>query len=133
MRYESFWLTNCSPQNRTLNSGDWNETEIACRRWAEKYGEVYIVTGPIFYRQEHLTIGDNKVVVPEAFFKVVLCLKGKPKGIGFVCKNNSDNRTKDFYVNSVAQVERLTGMTFYPQLPKDIAKQVKEHADIHEW
>ena len=131
--YESFLLTNCSPQNLTLNSGDWNEMEIACRRWAEKYGEVYIVTGPLFYRQEHQTVGDSKIAVPEAFFKVVLCLNGTPKGIGFVCKNTSDNRTKDFYVNTIAQVERLTGMQFFPQLPPKTAKQVKEHADIHEW
>ena len=131
--YESFLLTNCSPQHRALNSGDWNETERACRRWAEKFGEVYVVTGPIFYRQEHLTIGDNRVVVPEAYFKVVLCLKGTPKGIGYVCKNTSKNRTKDFYVNSIAQIERITGITFFPLLPKDIAKKVKEHADPKEW
>ena len=35
--YESFLLTNCCPQNANLNSGDWNQIEMTCRRWAEKY------------------------------------------------------------------------------------------------
>ena len=40
--------------------------EIDCRRWAQKFGGVYIVCGPVLYNQEHETIGVNKVVVPEA-------------------------------------------------------------------
>jgi endonuclease G len=67
--YESFLLSNVCPQHPTLNSGVWNQIEIACRTWAERYGDIYIVSGPVFYNQEHETIGSNKVVVPEAFFK----------------------------------------------------------------
>ena len=61
--YETFLYTNCCPQNANLNSGTWNQIEIACRKWAQKYGEVDIVCGPILFRQEHEVIGGNKVVV----------------------------------------------------------------------
>ena len=131
--YESFLLTNCCPQHARLNSGDWNEIERACRRWAEKYGEIFIVCGPVLFRQEHETIGENHVVVPEAFFKVVLCLNGQPKGIGFVCRNTEGNRKKDFYVNSIREVERITGYTFFPMLPKFMADIAKTKADLNEW
>lgn len=80
--YESFLMTNCCPQTASLNNGDWNEIEMSCRKWAKKYGDVYIVCGPLFIGQNHETIGENRVMVPEAFFKVVMCLKGKPQGIG---------------------------------------------------
>ena len=94
--YETFLYTNCCPQNANLNTGTWNQIEISCRRWAEKYGEVYVVCGPILFRQEHEVIGGNKVVVPEAFFKVILCLNDKnSKGIGFICRNTDGNRKKD--------------------------------------
>lgn len=66
--YESFSLVNVCPQNASLNSGLWNRIEMDCRKWAQKYGDVYIVCGPLFYSKEHETIGANKVVVPEAFF-----------------------------------------------------------------
>lgn len=131
--YESFLMTNCCPQNRNLNSGDWNQIEMSCRRWAEKYGDIYIVCGPILFRQEHETIGINKIVVPEAFFKVVLCLNGKPKGIGFICRNTDGGRSKDFYVNSISQVERITGMTFFPNIPQANVESVKSKADLKEW
>lgn len=131
--YESFLMTNCSPQNRHLNSGDWNQIEMSCRRWAEKYGDIYIVCGPILFRQEHETIGINKIVVPEAFFKVILCLNGSPKGIGFICRNTDGGRSKDFYVNTISQVERITGMTFFPNIPKAIVESVKSKADLKDW
>lgn len=85
--YDSFLLTNCCPQNANLNNGDWNKIEMTCRRWAERYGDIYIVCGPILFNQDHETIGINNIVVPEAFFKVVLCLNGTPKGIGFIRRN----------------------------------------------
>ena len=131
--YESFLFTNCCPQNANLNSGDWNQIEMACRRWAEKYGDIYIVCGPILYNKEHETIGPNKVVVPEAFFKVVVCLNGTPKGIGFIRKNTDTTKRNDFYVNTISEVERITGITFFPLLPKDISKSVKSKADLKDW
>ena len=132
--YESFLYTNCCPQNANLNSGTWNQIEISTRRWAERWGDLYIVCGPILFRQEHETIGENRVVVPEAFFKVIVCLNSKhPKGIGFICRNTDGNRKKDLYVNSVKQVERITGLTFFPNLPKELSDAVKNDANIDDW
>lgn len=131
--YETFLLSNICPQNANLNSGDWNDIEQECREWAKKYGGIYIVCGPIFYRQEHETIGINKIPVPEAFFKVVLCMNGTPKGIGFICKNTDGNRKTDFYVNSIQQVERITGYHFFPHLSPKLAKEMKGKANLNEW
>lgn len=35
---------------------------------------------------------NNEGHVPEAFFKVLLCLNGTPKGIGFVAKNTTGTK-----------------------------------------
>ena len=130
---ESFSLINVCPQNASLNSGLWNSIEIDCRKWAQRYGSVYIVCGPLFYNKEHETIGVNKVVVPEAFFKVILCIKGKPKAIGFVVKNNAGTKKKDQYVNTVDEVERLTGYDFFPALPDSIEAEVEAYSNIDDW
>ena len=131
--YESFALTNVCPQSASLNSGLWNSIEIDCRKWAKKYGDVYIVCGPIFLNKEHETICENKVAVPEAFFKVVLCLTGKPKAFGFIVRNTEGNMKKDVYYNSVDQVERITGIDFSPALPDDIENKVEAEANINDW
>lgn len=130
---ESFLFTNMCPQNGNLNRGDWNEMEMACRKWAKKYGDLYIVCGPILYKGKHKTIGKNKVVVPEAFFKVVLRTGDDPQAIGFIYKNTSGNRPKDSYVNTVDEVERITGIDFFPSLPDDVEKKVEAECDLGLW
>lgn len=128
--YESFLFTNMCPQNHILNVGDWNEMENQCRRWAKEFGEVYIVCGPVLLNQKHKTIGKNKVVVPEAFFKVVLRMRPTPKAIGFIYRNTEGNRPKDAYVNSVDEVERITGMDFFPALPDDIENKIEKEREL---
>jgi len=131
---QSFLMTNVCPQNPALNSGLWNTIEVQCREWAKRYGDVYIVCGPIYFNQKHKTIGKNKVQVPEAFFKVVLCMDGEPKAIGFICRNvSAKGHKKTDYVNSVDEVERITGINFFPKLPDDIEQRVERYADYSEW
>lgn len=130
---QSFLFTNICPQAPGLNRGDWNEMENACRSWARENGDIYIVCGPILYKGRHKTIGKHKVVVPEAFFKVVLCMRGTPKAIGFIYKNEDGNRPKGDYVNSVDEVERITGFDFFASLPDDVEKAVESMADLDDW
>lgn len=130
---ESFLFTNICPQVPSLNRGDWNEMEQACRKWARQYGDIYIVCGPIFYRKRPKTIGKNKVAVPDAFFKVVLCMNGRPKAIGFIYKNADGNRPKGDYANSVDEVERITGIDFFPTLPDKVENKVEAQCNPDDW
>ena len=130
---ESFSLINVCPQNASLNSGLWTSIEIDCRNWAKRFQDIYIVCGPVFYKQDHEVIGANEVYVPEAFFKVVLCLNGTPKGMGFVVKNTAGTKKRDLYYNSIDQVERITGMDFFPALPDDIEEEIESKLDLDQW
>lgn len=131
--HESFSLINICPQDTKLNSGLWNRVETDCRTWARRYGDIYIVCGPVYLNKEHDVIGGNRVVVPEAFFKVVLCLNGTPKAFGIVVRNNSGQKKSDLYYNSVDEVERITGMDFFYNLPDDIENKVEATANIEDW
>ena len=130
---ESNLLTNMCPQHASLNSGLWNVIERDCRKWAKAYGEVYIVCGPVLLNREHETIGINKVVVPEAFFKVILRLSPEPAAIGFVVRNNEGKKKKDQFINTVDDVERITGMDFFPALPDSIENIVEAYANLNDW
>lgn len=131
--YDSFSLVNVCPQNANLNSGLWNSLEIDCRRWAKKYGDIYIVCGPVFLNQEHKTIGSNEVYVPEAFFKVILCLNDPPKGLGVIVRNTDGNRKRDLYYNSIDQVERITGCDFFPTLPDELENSIESDVQMNLW
>ena len=79
-----------------------------------------------------LNNGPNKIPVPEAFFKVILC-DNPLKGIGFICRNTDGNRKKDFYVNSIRQIERVTEYDFFPILPDSIKNIVETCSDLADW
>ena len=130
---QSFLLTNVCPQDHNLNVGDWHELENLCRKWAKTYGSIYIVVGPVLFKGKHKTIGKNKVTVPEAFFKVVLCMEGTPKAIGFIYRNESGNRPKSYYVNTIDDVERITGIDFFPALPDKVENEVEATSSLDDW
>ena len=133
---QTFLLTNICPQMYELNAGDWNELEKACRTWARRYGDIYIVCGPILLNKVHRTIGRNKVVVPEAFYKVVLRMDASGKdgtGIGFIYRNEKVNKKMTSYVNSIDDVERITGLDFFSALPDDVEKAAEKKCNLNEW
>ena len=55
------------------------------------------------------------------------------KAIGFIYKNKSGNRPLDAYVNSVDEVERITGIDFFPSLPDSVEEAVEAVYDLEEW
>jgi DNA/RNA endonuclease G (NUC1) len=63
-----------------------------CRFWAEKEDGLYVVCGPIVTNKSPKTIGrKQKVVVPDAFFKVILSTSGKqPRALGFIFENKNN-------------------------------------------
>ena len=135
---ESFYMTNVCPQHHNLNRGDWKELEDKCRAWVKEFNEpLYIVCGPVLYKGKKASyIGQkHKVRVPEAFFKVVMTgiESGNPRAIGFLYKNAAGDKPLDSYVNSVDEIERITGYDFYPQLPDDIEEKIESKADIRLW
>ncbi len=130
---ESFLLTNICPQNHSLNAGDWNELESLCRYWAKSYKKIYVCCGPVFYKNSSKTIGENKVAVPDAFFKVVLALGDKPKAIGFIMKNIPCDNPLGTYVNTIDEVERITGLDFFPLLNDSIEMNIELNANIGDW
>ena len=83
--------------------------------------------------REHETIGEHKIVVPEAFFKVILCLKPKPEAIGYIIRNNDGTKKRDHYINTVDEVERITGIDFFPTIPDDIEKEVEAYSNLEDW
>ena len=70
--WDTFYYTNCCPQNEKLNNGSWNVLENKVRTWARQFGSLYVVTGPIIGQNENGKIGAHQITVPNAFFKALL-------------------------------------------------------------
>lgn len=130
---ESFYMSNICPQNHELNAGKWNDLEIACRKWANRYQQLFIVCGPIIDKRNGKRIGkEHEIIVPEKFFKVILITSTKPaRAIGYIFENNGSDRP--YKVHSVDEVEEITGMDFFPNLPDKIEDLVESRYEASDW
>lgn len=133
---DAFLMTNICPQNGNLNQHDWKYLEEACREWAKKYDKIYIVAGPIFYSNKYKTVGERKVAVPDAFFKVVLRV-GKTsettKAIGFIYANQTGHHKMNYYVRSVDEVEEASGMDLFYQLDDKTENLIERDCSLSDW
>jgi endonuclease G, mitochondrial len=131
---QSFLLSNICPQTQTLNGGDWEELESACRGWVKRDGTtLYIVCGPLFDNVKHSKI-HKRVAVPERFFKAIVCLnKGEERGIAFVYSNNADNYPMSHYVCTIDQVEKLTGFNLFRSVPQPLQDKIEASSNLNDW
>lgn len=133
---ESFMMTNICPQAHNLNKGDWNDLEQQCRRWAKNYGPLYICCGPIFDKKHPRTIGkrnEMKISVPDRFFKVILSMGRVPMAIGFIYPNRDTDKDIRDYAVTVDEVEKITGMDFFFQLPDDEEEKLESVCNPASW
>ena len=69
---QSYSLANMVPQDPTQNGKPWSQIEQDTRRYIRRAkGDVYVITGPVFSSHKPRTIGEGKVWVPDAVFKMV--------------------------------------------------------------
>ncbi len=135
---ESFYLSNICPQGHDFNAGIWLTLEDKVREWAQRDSAICVVTGPILPKGPKpagmKTIGKNKVLVPQRFYKVILAPFGqKPKAIGFIMENHDSRKSLSTFAVSVDSVERVVGMDFFSVLPDDVEKSVEKNFSLKEW
>jgi len=128
--WESYYLSNVSPQYPKFNRGIWKNLEEHIRGLAERYGKVQVVTGPLYLSREeeegkryvkYQVIGKNEVAVPTHFFKVITLGEGDSKiQYAYVLPNDPNLQACkergrgcfEEYLSSVEQVEKVLGHYF---------------------
>jgi endonuclease G len=71
VEFESFLMTNMSPQAGSLNRGIWKLLETSVRGWAVQGNHTFNIVSGGLYNAQDKKIGDG-VVVPHAFYKLVI-------------------------------------------------------------
>lgn len=71
VEYESFLMTNMTPQAGSLNRGIWKLLETSVRGWTYQLGNNFTVVAGAVYGPGDRTIGRG-VVVPRALYKIVI-------------------------------------------------------------
>lgn len=130
---ETFYTSNISPQVNEFNAGIWNTLEQKTRYWAAKYDGIYVVTGGILTKNLE-TIGNEDVAVPEYFYKVLLDdSRGQYKMIAFLMLAQDSQKPLYDFVVSVDEIEKMTGIDFFPNLSDNIENKLEKSSDYKDW
>jgi len=123
---QSFSMANVSPQWPQFNVGIWKRLEKAVRDMAVREGSVFVFTGPVFLAEKSASrTAVNGILVPDAFYKVVLVEKPPLRMLGYVVPNEASSRKLDKFATSVDEVEKLTGLDFFFSMPFDVQAELE--------
>jgi len=131
---ECFFMSNMSPQDPSFNRGIWKKLEGQVREWAIQNEHLYVVTGPVLDQTLTRSVGSNKVIIPDFYYKVILDFTTpEVKGIAFVLPNEKGVNSLRSYVVTIDYVETITGIDFFPELPDDLEQLLESRKDISRW
>ena len=132
---ESFYMSNMSPQRPEFNRGIWKKLEAKVRDYAVANGAIYVISGPVFDPDTPaITIGSNKVAVPDKYYKVLLDPDSSdPKAIGFIFDNRDCKKPLQDYAVTIDMIEELTGLDFFNQLDPDDERTLESECNYLLW
>lgn len=136
---QTFYFTNMTPQvGQGLNQTVWAKLEDQVRSWSSNIDTLYVVTGampPTSGTAQTVTDNDRQPCeVPGYYFKA-LCKVSRSTGeaftIAFKFDNKSYSSNEDYmsHTLTVAELEQLTGFTFFPS----IDSKYKQTIDSSKW
>lgn len=124
--YNTHTVLNAVPQLQWQNNGIWKSLEEQVTDWADKYGSVWVVCGPVFFgKTPAIWLGQEtevKAAIPDAIFKIII--RETEHGIetlAFIFPNVIPKSKKDYseYITSIRRVEDLTSLSFLTSLDED--------------
>ena len=130
---QSFLLTNVGPMHKALNEGGWAKLEEKVREWTARDSALLVFTGPVVSDSD-TTLASGRVRVPSAYYKVIMAPCVRPmRVIAFIYPNGHSGGRLQQYAVSVDEVERHTGLDFFPTLPDDEQQRLESHVNLDAW
>ena len=129
---QCFYMTNMCPQDHDLNGGAWRLLEEKIHRWGKRDKRLIVATGPIMGKSVKTTGKSCAVAIPDAFYKVVYAPE-QGRAIGFIYPNEPVSGSFKKRAVTIDEVERLTGLDFFPALPDNVENVLESHANPDQW
>ena len=130
---QSFLLTNVAPMHKALNEGGWAKLEEKVREWTARDSALLVFTGPVVSDGD-TTLANCHVRVPSAYYKVIMAPCVRPKrAIAFIYPNGHSGGRLQQYAVSVDEVERRTGLDFFPTLSAKEQQRLESVVNLEAW
>ena len=123
------FMMNVAPQIAQFNRVTWRNLERMTLDWADAYGAVWVIVGPVFWDKtptEFLERTERPVAIPHAFFRITVREEeGELHVLPILLPQTTRLREPAEYVpylTSVDVIEALTGLDFFTReaVPEDV-------------
>lgn len=137
--YDTHTMMNCCPQLQFQNNGIWKELEEKCSAWADGYGRIWVICGPVFFdKKPSMWLGQNgekQAAIPDALFKIVIRQdNGSFAVLAFVIPNIVVKPgALEAYLTTIARIETLTGLTFLNRITPEQQFRIKDTKATNLW
>lgn len=138
---QTFYYTNMSPQKNYFNTGIWGDLEGKVRTWGRSNtfrDTLYVVKGGTIDQESQIWTyisGDKTKPVPKYYYMALLCKKGETyKAIGFwMDQSTTVKPALSQCAKSIDELEELTGIDFFHNLPDNLENAVESKYAISAW
>jgi len=130
---ETFLMTNVCPQDPSLNRGAWATLEATVRNLANERGELWVITGPIFWSLDSPRLASG-VPIPDFLYKIVIEQTSEgPKPYIDVFSNVAAPGEPVTQPRTIDHIEALTMLDFMWDLPDDVEEALESQEAEHLW
>ncbi len=134
---ETFLMTNIVPQKPDLNQRVWQKLEEReASRYARRFRELWVYTGPLFDREITRLKSAWRVEVPDAFYKVYAGIDhgGHPHLLAFIIPQDvRGNEKPERFLTTVDRVEALSGFDFFHELDDLLEERLESEVRYAAW
>jgi endonuclease G len=127
-------MSNIVPQKHALNAGPWKELELReALNYTGRFEEVWIIAGPLFHGEKHEM--KSGVPIPNAFYKIQVDEhEGRLRLQAFImAQDTAENASLAIMLTTVDEIERLSGLDFFPELPDDVEEKLESATASRPW
>jgi endonuclease G len=126
--------TNYAPMTEAYADGVWKKViHEFTQRYPKRFGEVWVYLGPV-YLPESSNFG-SAISLPDAFYIIVFDITGEGglRALTLLIPTDAENKNLNDYLSSIAEIEKLTGLQFLPELDFSIRETIGEYISPTVW
>lgn len=136
---ETFLMSNIIPQRHGLNAGLWKQLELdAATNYPARFGEVWVLAGPVFAKNPKRLAGQPGKVrpaVPESCYMILVDESdGRARAMAFIFPQEPPDGAKSGdYLTTIDEIERLTALDFFADLPDETQAMLESRTAGRVW
>ncbi len=137
---ETFLMSNVIPQKHGLNAGLWKQMELrAATSYPARFGEVWVLAGPVFRRSPARLSGTGGGVaqpaIPDACYLIIVDeSEGRMRALAFLFPQEpAAGAEPGDYLTTVDEIERRTGLEFFAELPVQAETELESRRAERVW